>query len=62
MKIIEHPAITRIEKTGYGYPEPEIWGVCSGCGEPIYLGDTFYNIAGGMFCTECIAESRQYAD
>ena len=45
---LEHPAIARTIRTGYPEPEPEVVGICEGCGEDIYEGDDIYDFNGAM--------------
>jgi len=61
--MIQHPTITRIRRTGYPEPEPEVVGICEGCGEDIYEGDDIYDFNGAMIhqvsmcCMEYISNS-----
>lgn len=35
--------------------------VCSGCGDDICAGDTYYDILGEQFCEHCIERSKERA-
>lgn len=43
-------------------PEPPEVYKCSCCGEPIYEGDTYYDIDGDAWCEECILDTRKEAE
>jgi hypothetical protein len=36
--------------------------VCSGCGENIYDGETYYDVMGEQFCESCIDDARKVAE
>lgn len=38
---------------------PTVVGHCSLCGEPIYEGDTYYDLFDEMFCDDCISSARR---
>lgn len=42
-------------------PEPAVVYVCSGCGEDVHVGDTYYEIAGDIYCEECIEDAKKEA-
>ncbi len=42
--------------------EPPIVYKCSCCGEPIYEGDTYYDIDDDAWCEDCILDSRKEAE
>lgn len=52
---LEHPDITEAHYTGYprSHREPAAVHKCLVCGEYIYEGDNFYNVADGEVCTDC---------
>ena len=35
-------------------PEPPICGQCEWCGEPIYEGDTYYDVQHSIYCEQCV--------
>lgn len=43
-------------------PEPRHVYICSGCGESICEGDTFYRVMEETFCEECIESMREEAE
>lgn len=43
-------------------PEPPTVFVCSGCGDPIYDGDDYWDIMGEQWCSRCIDESKKVAE
>ena len=43
-------------------PEPPQVFICSGCGEPIYEGDDYWDIFGEQWCTKCIDNARGVAE
>lgn len=43
-------------------PEPSIVYECSCCGEPIYEGDTYYDVDSNVWCEECILDTRKEAE
>ena len=43
-------------------PEPPQVYICSGCGQPIYEGDDYWDIMGEQWCEECIKEARGIAE
>ncbi len=43
-------------------PEPQSVFICSGCGDPIYDGDDYYEIMGEQFCQNCIDDARRVAE
>lgn len=60
---LEHPAITRTNRTGYPEPEPEVVGTCEGCGEDIYEDEDVYDYDGMLIhqdsscCADYIANN-----
>ena len=40
---------------------PEQVYICSGCGQPIYEGEDYYEILGEQFCDNCILDARKEA-
>lgn len=36
--------------------------ICSGCGDPIYEGEYYYDIMGEQFCEGCIASAKGVAE
>lgn len=41
--------------------EPEVAFDCEVCGDPIYVGDDYYDLTGfGKVCEHCIEEARKY--
>lgn len=43
-------------------PEQPTVYVCSGCGEPIYAGEEYWDIMGEQFCEACIDGYRGTAE
>jgi len=43
-------------------PDPPTVFICSGCGEPIYDGDDYWDLVGEQFCEGCIEDSRKVAE
>lgn len=35
-------------------PEPELAFFCEGCGEEIYVGETYYRVDGKNYCEYCV--------
>lgn len=46
------------------WPDEELQIVyyCSDCGEPIYEGDDYYEIAGDIICEKCIDNYKHTAE
>ena len=42
-------------------PEPKAVFICSGCGERIVEGDSYWDIMGEQWCEECIDQARKEA-
>lgn len=51
---IEHPAITRIERTGYHKRYKPI--ICDTCKDVIQPGETYGECDGRLICTDCIED------
>lgn len=34
---------------------------CAWCGEPIYIGDEYYEISGDQVCTDCMDDCKKKA-
>lgn len=43
-------------------PEPRAVFICSGCGERICEGDTYYDVLGEQWCEDCMEEMRWTAE
>ena len=44
-------------------PEPELAFFCEGCGNEIYVGDTYYRVDGKNYCEDCVSqEIAEYDD
>lgn len=42
-------------------PDPPQVYVCSGCGDPIYDGDDYWDLMGEQWCENCIDDARKEA-
>lgn len=36
--------------------------ICESCGQPIYVGEEYYDISGCAYCETCINNARREAD
>lgn len=39
-------------------PEPPVVFICSGCGDPIYDGDDYWDVMGEQWCEKCIDDAK----
>ena len=57
--MLEHPVITRLRATGQ-YDSPRRGGrVCCDCGGALYGGDSYYCVAGEVYCAGCMKLRRE---
>ena len=42
-------------------PDPPRVFICSGCGEPIFEGDDYWDILGEQWCEHCVDDRRSVA-
>lgn len=58
MEMLEHPAVTRAQRTGYGYDYETQPGseLCDFCQTEIEEGDHIYMCEGSQVCSECYKE------
>ena len=47
---------------GKYFDESKVRYTCSLCGEPIYVGDDYYEIHGDAICEVCIDDSKKFAE
>lgn len=52
--MLEHPDITRIQRTGYPVPLCEL--LCTQCHQPIYSGETYGVCDHRVICADCLEE------
>ena len=57
--MLQHPAITRLRATGCAAPVALRALRCCLCGGALEAGDSYYPIAGEIFCPECLEERRR---
>lgn len=43
-------------------PEPPAVFICSGCGDPIYDGDDYWDILNEQWCKECVDQAQGVAE
>lgn len=43
-------------------PDPPSVFICSGCGDPIFDGEDYWDIMGEQWCANCIDSSRRIAE
>lgn len=36
--------------------------ICEGCGQPIYVGEDYYDINGEPYCEDCVHDMRKVAE
>ena len=57
----DHPDIVRAMATGFCVAREAVC-LCDACGEAIYEGDSYVDIFGERYCSECIEERTKVAE